>query len=106
MAEITEQIRQAFEEHKKKSSGKTAYIKLPDGKVVNNPPTPTQAWTPEEWAAEIDMREKLLAQFRKQQPVPKEKPDQECLDLWNSTLPQPPEQIAILEKELAEMRKV
>jgi hypothetical protein len=83
------------------------YLKASDGTIYLESDNPAGAWTPEEWAAEIAMREKLLSQLKDAQPIPKTKPDQECLDLWNSVMvQQPPDQIGLLEAELKEMKAV
>lgn len=111
MAGITEAIRQEF---RKKSVTETGYIKLPDGTVVNNPPAPTQAWTPEEWAAEIKAKEGRIAQLQAQldsMPKPKDKPDQETLDFYNTHIGQmfdtdAKNQLDIVMAELAVMRKI
>lgn len=83
------------------------YLKDPEtGNIYLESLNPQGVWTPEEWEAEIKAREDKLVELLANQPQPKTVPDQESLDLWNSMIPQPPEQINLLESELAEMKAV
>ncbi len=83
------------------------YLKASDGTVYLEGDNPIGAWTATEWDEEIAMREKLLADLKATQSVPKDVPDQECLDLWNLMIvQQPQQQISLLEAELAEIKAV
>ena len=92
----------------------TVYIRLPDGTICNDPPAPTQAWTPEEWVAKISVKERQIQEIQGQidgMPKLKEKPDEETLIFYNSHVDMMlgndlQSQINQLRVELGEMKAV
>jgi len=90
------------------------YLRFADGTVVQQSITPVRTWTTGEWNTEIQTlvnEIEILENQVAQTPQPKNAPDQECVDFWNSHMTMMiynpfQQQLEEKQKELTEIQTV